>query len=125
MAGAGAIKVLAGTAGAGKTSRMLDAYRHELRKGLAQCDPGRTLWLAPTQRACVQTRAALLDASLPVCIRPNVLTFEGFAERVVKFSTETIRPLTPVMQRTLIRRIVASQLAAGELEYFSGIAETS
>ena len=42
------------------------------------------LWLAPTWRAAAEVRRRLLDATLPGCFAPGVMTFEQFAETILQ-----------------------------------------
>ncbi|MDB5389059.1 MAG: hypothetical protein JWM11_4705, partial [Planctomycetaceae bacterium] len=119
------IEILAGPAGSGKTDQLLSLYRKALVAGQAAQTPGRTLWLSPTLRICEQVRRSLTDPRLPVVLAPQVFTFDGFADRLLEFSTDVMRPLPPVMQRVLARQIIASQLAAGRIQHFAGIARTS
>lgn len=119
------IEILAGPAGAGKTAQLLALYRDALVAGRVSQTPGRTLWLSPTLRVCEQVRRRLIGPQLPAVLAPQVLTFDGFADRLLEFSTDVMRPLPAVMQRVLARRIVASQLAEGRIQYYAGIARTS
>jgi ATP-dependent helicase/nuclease subunit B len=119
------IDVIAGPAGSGKTAQLLDLYRDALIANQAAQTPGRTLWLSPTLRVCEQIRRRLLGPKLPVVLAPHVFTFDGFADRLLEFSTEVMRPLPTVMQRVLARQIIANQLAEGRIQYYAGIARTS
>lgn len=119
------IEILAGAAGTGKTDYLLDCYRFALINGQRIQRPGRTLWLSPTQRVCDQVRRQLIGPELPVILAPQVFTFDGFADRLLEFSSDVMRPLPQVMQRVLARQIIASQLANGQIQHFRGIARTS
>src|SRR5215831_3253355 len=119
------IEVLAGIAGSGKTTRLLEIYRSALRKGMQRGSPGGALWLAPTHRAAAQVRERLLDVALPAAFAPNVTTFDGFADQVLKFAPRPATPLSPAMRRILLRRIVAELVGQNELVYFRKIADTS
>src|SRR5689334_879627 len=101
------IEILAGIAGSGKTTELLSSYRDALRLGVEQMRPGKTLWLSPTHRAQAEIRDRLLDGSLSVVFRPNLATFDDFADQVLAASPRSIAPLSPAMQRILLRRIVA------------------
>jgi ATP-dependent helicase/nuclease subunit B len=119
------IEILAGIAGSGKTTELLSAYRDALRAGFASPHPGTALWLAPTQRAQADIRDRLLDGSLPVAFRPNLATFDDFADQVLASAPRSITPISPVMQRVLLRRIVALLLHQNRLPHFGKIAATS
>ena len=126
---AGNITVLAGIAGSGKTTALLAIYRDALSRALAQSRPGTTLWLSPTNRAQAEIRGRLLDDSLPgslsAAFRPNLFTFDGFADEVLKSAPQTVAPLSPAMQRVLLRRVVALLAAQRQLPHFDKIAATS
>ncbi len=65
------VVVVAGPAQAGKSTRLLCAYR----QALAESPLGATLWLAPTHRAAAEVAHQLFDGSLAGCLSPNLLTF--------------------------------------------------
>ena len=119
------INVLAGGAGLGKTGTLLKRYREALRAGHAARQPGRTLWLAPTHRSAQAIREQLVDGSFPAVFSPHVVTFDDFARRVLQTVPEPVAPLSPVMKRTLLRRIVARHLEARRLRHFANISQTS
>lgn len=119
------MEILAGPACSGKTTGLLNLYRAALLSGQQHQRPGCTLWLAPTHLVCQQIRDQLRGPQSPVVLAPQVLTFDGFADRILQFSTEVMRPLPPVMQRVLMRQIIDAQLASGNLQHFAGIAQTS
>jgi len=119
------IEILAGVAGTQKTAWLLDEYRAALRRGRETLQPGRTLWICPTDRARRYLRSHLLGTELSACFAPNLFTFERFAERILEFSTQRISPLSPAMQRILLRRLVDAERRRGGLKYFSPIAHTS
>jgi ATP-dependent helicase/DNAse subunit B len=119
------IEVLAGIAGSGKTTELLAFYRDALRADLARSRAGTTLWLAPTERARAEVRDRLLDGSLPVVFRPNLVTFDGFADQILAAAPQTAVPLSSAMQRILLRRIVADLIRGKRLPHFEKIAGTS
>jgi ATP-dependent helicase/nuclease subunit B len=121
----GRVEVLYGTAGSGKTSRLLGIFREELGRLHANGTPGRAVWLTPTARSRREIRRSLLDTSLGVCFAPNVLTFDAFAERLLQTTGPGITPLSRVAQRMIVRTIIDEALAAQSLPYFAPIAETS
>ena len=119
------LTLLTGIAGSGKTTALLKIYRDALSRGLAQSRPGLTLWLSPTNRAQAEIRRRLLDDSLAAAFRPNLFTFDGFADEVLKSAAQTVTPLSPAMQRILLRRVVNLLATQGELKHFGRIVKTS
>ena len=121
--------VLAGIAGSGKTTALLAIYRDALSRANEQSRPGTTLWLSPTNRAQAEIRRRLLDDSIPgsliAAFRPNVFTFDGFADEVLKSAPQAVAPLSPAMQRVLLRRVVTLLAAQKKLPHFDKIARTS
>ncbi len=61
---------------------------------------------------------------LQACWEPGVLTFDKFAQAILDFSPQPIRPLTRSMKRQLVRGLIDEQLAQGRLRHFSPIAST-
>src|SRR5262249_17966887 len=116
------IDVLAGPAGSGKTTELLALYRDALRNRLPGSLPGTTLWLAPTNRVVGQLRDRLLDGSLPVVFRPNLGTFDAFADQVLIGAPRAATPLSPGAQRVLLRRIVTQLSREKKLSHFKAIA---
>src|SRR5262245_23613499 len=119
------IEILAGIAGSGKTTELLSSYRDALRRGLQTARPGTTLWLSPTHRAQAEVRGRLLNERLPVVFRPNLATFDDFADQVLAAAPRAVAPLSPGMQRILLRRIVAELVRRRDLPHFQRIAGTS
>ncbi len=119
------MEILTGPACSGKTSTLLQWYRAAILKAQAEQRPGHTLWLSPTHRVCEQVKQQLWSKSATVILAPQVMTFDGFADRILQFSDKVTRPLPPVMQRVLVRHLIDDQVATGRLKYFGGIANTS
>src|SRR5262245_29794731 len=119
------IEILAGIAGSGKTTELLSSYRAALRLGIEHLQPGQTLWLSPTHRAQAEIRDRLLDGTLPVAFRPNLATFDDFADQVLAGAPRSVTPLSPAMQLILLRRIVADLSQRKSLPHFEKIARTS
>ena len=115
----GAVTVVTGPARCGKTTELLTRYR----RCLADSPPGAALWISPTSRAALDVRGRLLSEDLPACFSPGVMTFEQLAQRVLDASGQPIRPLKPLMQRELIRLLIAEMQQAGRLKHFAAIAE--
>ena len=105
--------------------RSPDLFRHEQAKLLKACTPGGAVWITPTNRSRRDIARRLLDASLRACLAPNVLTFDSFAERLLRTSGSQIVSLSPVARRMIARAVVDDAQAAGSLPYFTPIARTS
>src|SRR4051812_2562867 len=103
---AGSIRVVAACARSGKTTHLLAEYRRRISSGL----PGVALWLSPTHRAAAAVREQTLHTGLAGCFRPNILTFDQFARRVLEAAGLTIRPIGPVTQRQILGRLVEEAL---------------
>ena len=121
----GRLEVICGIAGSGKTARLLDLFRHEQAELLKACTPGGAVWITPTNRSRRDIARRLLDASLRACLAPNVLTFDSFAERLLRTSGSQIVSLSPVARRMVARAVVDDTREAGSLSYFTPIAHTS
>ncbi|MBI3864668.1 MAG: exodeoxyribonuclease V subunit gamma [Planctomycetia bacterium] len=114
-----------GIAGSGKTAALLDLYRDALAQAQQRGRPGSTLWLAPTNRVRAETRNRLLNDSLKAAFRPNLFTFDQFADEVLKGAPEAVQPCSSAMQRVLLRRVVARLVRDRQLNHFGKIALTS
>ena len=119
------LTLLVGRAGSGKTERVLDEYRLALREARERRRVGSTLWLAPTHRARQAIVERLLSAGDPVQLAPQVLTFDVFAEKILTAAGRPASPISPVMKRLLLRRIVAELHARGSLASFAPVVSTS
>jgi ATP-dependent helicase/nuclease subunit B len=117
--------VFAGSAGSGKTTALLQLYRAALGSALAEVRPGTTLWLCPTNRARNEVRSRLLDDTLGAAFRPNLATFDDFADAILRSLEQPVAPVSEAAQRILIRRVVTDLKARGELPYFEQIADTA
>lgn len=109
--------ILLGPAGSGRTAALLERYR----QALGENRPGSTLWLAPSYRAAAEVRGALLDRRLRACFSPGVMTFDQFADSVLRFAETPIRPVSGLMKRQLLRSIVERGLRTGEVKHFARI----
>lgn len=119
------ISIVVGPARSGKTESLLATYRSTLAaqrtaNGLAE----RSLWLAPNRRAVEHVRDRLLTDELPACFNPGIQTFDQFAEQVLAYAGEEVRPIDDRMKRLLIERLLAEASARGKLRYFASIADT-
>jgi len=122
------IELITGIAGSGKTAQLLRLHRDTLLAAAAERRFGTALWLAPTRRARQQIRQKLL-ALMPngVSVQPRVMTFEGFADEILHFAPVSVRPLTPAMQRVLLRRLIDRWAGGGpeEVGRLGAAADTS
>jgi ATP-dependent helicase/DNAse subunit B len=115
------VTLCTGPVATGKTTYLLQRYR----QALAQSSPGAALWLAPTQRSAADVRGRLLDAKLDACFSPGVMTFDQFADALLRYAPYSIRPVSTAMKRRLLQSIVEQALAAGQIVHFAPIAQTS
>jgi ATP-dependent helicase/nuclease subunit B len=84
--------------------------------------PGGALWLGPTRRAVEAVRESLLDG--PAIIGPRLLTFQDFADEVVRANDPAARPLSDVQRRLLADDLVADLHRRKELSHFDRVADT-
>lgn len=119
------VTLVTGSAGAGKTRRLLDDYRDALEQARLERRPNSVLWLTPTRRIQRWVTQQLLARFGKACFVPNVLTFDRFAEGILEAAGRPASPMSPVMKRLLLRRIAAEFLNDGELQHFRSIAGTT
>ncbi|QDT50859.1 DNA-dependent helicase II [Symmachiella dynata] len=119
------IQVLTGPASSGKTGRMLERYRAHLHDAADKLEIGRGLWLTPTHYSAAFIRENLLADDLAACFNPQVFTFSGFADRVLRDSPATVTPISRMLQRVLVRGIIEKLNADNALRHFSPIAVTT
>ncbi len=113
------ITVILGPARCGKTTRLVEAYR-----GVLAAQPlGSALWLSPTHRSATITSRQVIGESLVGCFSPNCLTFDQFASRVLDASPLQARPISLLLQRQILPRLIDQAVARGELRYFAPIAD--
>lgn len=117
------MEVWLGPACSGKTARLVESYREALRANRSRMELGRTLWLVPTYRAKQQIVRRLLGGD-DVCFSPGVRTFEEFAEEILPYSPDPIRPLKPGMRSLLLRRIIDDLANRGVLKEYGSISQT-
>jgi ATP-dependent helicase/DNAse subunit B len=115
------VTIVAGPARSGKTERVLSIYRRALAEGPL----GSALWLSPTRRAVDQVREQLSDGCLPACLRPNCFTFDQLANVSLETAPIAVRPITELMKRELLGRLIRQAVEAGRMEYFAPIAHTA
>jgi ATP-dependent helicase/DNAse subunit B len=115
---AATVHVLCGPAGSGKTEALLARFRARCRLA-----PGTALWLGPTRRAVDALRERLLGGP-GVCLTVHLLTFQDFAEALIRANDPAARPLSDAQRRLLTDEIVADLHSHGELSHFARVAET-
>ncbi len=120
------VAVIAGPARSGKTQRLLGQYRQVLSSDFtAPSDfTGRCLWIAPTTRMVREVRDRLLAPELPACFRPGVMTFDQVAEVVLHNAPDAGQPISNSTRRLIVRGLIRSALAAGQLRHFAPIADS-
>lgn len=116
------ISLVVGPARSGKTESLLATYRraHAAGGGLG----ARSLWLAPNRRAVEHVRDRLLTPDFPACFGPGIQTFDRFAEQILAYSADEIRPIDDRMKRLVIEKLLAEAAANGKLKHFKPIAGT-
>lgn len=114
----GAVHILVGPAGSGKTHRLLA----RLRAVPASAGPGAALWLGPTRRnlAGVQDRLAGQGALAGVSFR----TLDDFAGDIIRRLDPRARPFPGVPRRLLIESLLARLHRDKELTHFDKVAES-
>lgn len=119
------IVIVTGTAGAGKTRLLLDEYLVALDRARKDHRPGTTLWLTPNRRCQKTILQTICSKTGHACFAPNVLTFDLFAEKILEAAGRPATPISPVMKRLLLRRIVERLDDEHELKYFGSISTTT
>ena len=119
------VVIVTGIAGTGKTRLLLDEYLASLERARSEQRPGTTLWLTPNRRVQKTILQSISSKSGHACFAPNVLTFDLFAEKILEAAGRPATPISPVMKRLLLRRIVERLVAEKELKYFASIASTT
>lgn len=98
------VELIVGPARSGKSGRVLEAYR----RALDEAGPGGALMLVPTaaRRRATETR---LLAGRPdgVLMRPQILTLKDLADRLLSAAGQTVRQITELAQRQIIRQCLA------------------
>jgi len=119
------LTLLVGQAGSGKTEWVLDQYRLALKKDRRRRFVGGALWLTPTRYARQVIVKKLMSNEESVQVGLQLLTFDGFAGTILAAAGHPASPISSVMKRLLLRRIVAELYAAGALSRFSAVIHTS
>src|SRR6187551_2842298 len=101
------VDVLLGPSHSGKTQGLVDDYLAVLNSAPA-LGPDRALWLAPSSRSVRAVRDLALIAGLDASLAPGIMTFDGLADAILLAAYDRSRRLTPLMQRDLLRQVVAT-----------------
>ena len=115
------VDVLLGPSHSGKTQGLIDDYLDVLR-ATPTLGPDRALWLAPSSRSVRAVRDLALLAGLDACLAPGIMTFDSLADAILLAANDRSRRLTPIMQRDLLRQVVASAVRDGNLKHYAGAA---
>ncbi|QDU81647.1 ATP-dependent helicase/deoxyribonuclease subunit B [Polystyrenella longa] len=119
------IEILTGIAGVGKTNRLLAEYQTALQVATEEKRIPRLLWLTPTLRSRELVRQQLFaDSRLKGCFAPNILTFDQFAELILRHGSEPVRFLSDTAKRLVVRSLIDQQMQDKELTHFRKIAHT-
>jgi ATP-dependent helicase/nuclease subunit B len=110
------VHILCGPVGSSQTTRLLERYR------AAASELGTALWLGPTRRAVEEVREALVAG--PALLAPHLLTFQDFAEELIRVNDPAARPLSDVQRRLLADDLVAELHRRKELTHFDRVADT-
>jgi ATP-dependent helicase/DNAse subunit B len=112
------VRIVCGPAGSGKTQYLLERYARVARSGI-----GTALWLGPTHRSVEALRERLAGCAGPI-LAPHLLTFQDFAEEIIRVNDPAARPLSDVQRRLVADDLVAQLHARGELSHFEQVIET-
>jgi len=85
----------------------------------------RTLWIVPTPRAQKQWSRHLLAELQSVCLAPPLLTFDRFAEQILRAGGHPATQISSTVRRLLLRRITQRLHREQQLKHFAGAAQTS
>ncbi len=118
------LEIIRGIAGSGKTECCLREYRQTLKSLGSQGRLGEVLWLVPTHRSVQQVLARLPHAELPCCFAPGVMTFDQFAERVLRGAEVPSSILNSSERRMLVKSVISTARQAGQLKYFREVSES-
>lgn len=118
------LKILATQVGQPATELCLAEYRTALKSVAKRGGIGEVLWLTPTHRSAQAVLKRLLDDDLACCWAPGVMTFEQFAERVLRGAGPPASLLNPAERRMLVKSTISDVRRDGELQYFNRVAET-
>ncbi len=100
------VELLTGSAGSGKTARLLREYVASLHSAIQGGGWPRQFWICPTTRSAGAVRQRLQAAASGCLFEPGVVTFAGLAETVVRQSQEDIRPISRSHRRYLLRSVI-------------------
>ncbi|MDP1796325.1 MAG: exodeoxyribonuclease V subunit gamma [Planctomycetaceae bacterium] len=83
------------------------------------------LWLTPTKRSRRDVIQRILGLARTTHFAPQVMTFEDFAESLVKAADQPATRISPTIRRLLLRRITRDFEQSGMFRHFRGVAATA
>lgn len=115
------VTVLLGPCASGKTSAAMDFYRHFVNPaGQARC-----IFLTPNSCTQSSLRRMLLDQAPRGVLRsPRVTGFSALAGNILAASGQTVKIISPLKRRVLLRQIVDKLHTAGKLAALYPVADT-
>jgi ATP-dependent helicase/nuclease subunit B len=119
------VRLLIGTDPVALEARALVEYADALHAAQSAREAGRVLWLTPTARSRRAVLRRLAVASGPVCVAPGVMTFDQFAESLLRAAGEPATQISSTVRRLLLRRIVQELRADDALPYFAPVSHTA
>jgi len=119
------VRVIAGTDPDVLTEQVLREYAAALRAGrdCGLADVG--LWLTPTKRSQREVTRRLIGRLGQACWMPRIVTFDGFAEWLLRRAGRPATQISSTVRRLLLRRIAQELLASDQLVHFAPVAHTS
>jgi ATP-dependent helicase/DNAse subunit B len=115
---AATVHILSGPPGSGKTRRLIERSQ-ELARGRV----GTTLWLVPTYRHLDWHRERLIEPGAGG-IGLHLLTFQDFAEEVIRHHDPAARPLSRVQRRLLVEAVLVDLHQRKEFAHFGRVVDT-
>jgi ATP-dependent helicase/nuclease subunit B len=106
----------------GKTGELLRQYRSAVRAA-APAAIGRTLWIAPNERAAASVRRQIVTDGLDACLSPGVTTFDRLPNLILS-SREAGPPvgISAALTRELLRRVITTLAGRGQLTHYGDAA---
>ncbi len=115
------VVLLRGPAASGKTSAILELYKHSLD---GESRPG-CLLIGPNSSAVATLRRQCLSASKTgILVTPAITTFASLAERILSAGSKPGKMLSNPQRRLLLRRIVLLLAEDGKLAALGKVSDT-
>ena len=111
------VHLLCGPEGSGKTRRLADRFL-EVSGAI-----GAALWIVPSQRHVETVRNRLLSRQKSL-LGLHLLTFQEFAEEVIRANDPAARPLSDVQRRLVLDDWIAELHSRGELGHFDAVIDS-